>query len=129
MTYTLRIPYPPDKKARAKWNRDYSMNAYYSGKHWTQRKKDADLWHMLTVSALNRIGNYQMLTEASVTFYWSDGLDIDNHSVMGKMIVDALKGRMLADDNKKHLREVCHRFGEDKENIVIEITGKELTNV
>lgn len=42
MTEKFTIPYPPTKKGKAMWSRQYGMNAYYSGKHWAQRKKDAE---------------------------------------------------------------------------------------
>lgn len=45
-----------------------------------------------------------------VRFSWDDGLDIDNHAAIGKMIVDALKGYLLVDDNPNWFRRVSHEF-------------------
>ena len=53
-----------------------------------------------------------------ITFAWNDRLDVDNHAYMGKMIVDALKGWLIADDNKQYVAEVVHRFGTEDEIVV-----------
>ena len=55
-----------------------------------------------------------------ITLFWNDRLDIDNHAVMGKMIVDALKGRLINDDNRKWLKGVCHFF-HDEDYILVQI--------
>jgi len=36
------IEYPKTKAARARWGREYSLNAIYAGKHWRRRKEDAE---------------------------------------------------------------------------------------
>ena len=51
---TFNIPYPPTKKGKSAFCRRFGLNAYYSGKHWAQRKKDADELHALTLVALKR---------------------------------------------------------------------------
>lgn len=56
----------------------------------------------------------------AVTFYWNDRLDIDNHAIMGKMIVDAMKGRVIEDDNRRWLKSVSHNF-HDEDYIQVEI--------
>lgn len=88
------------------------MNAYYSGKHWARRQEDAEFWHLLTIGALNRqeVRRKPFDKPVIITLFWNDRLDIDNHAVMGKMIVDALKGRLINDDNRKWLKGVCHYF-------------------
>jgi hypothetical protein len=45
-----------------------------------------------------------------ITFRWNDRLDIDNHAIMGKMIVDAMKGRVIEDDSRRWVKGVCHYF-------------------
>ena len=51
---TFNIPYPPTKKGKSAFCRRFGLNAYYSGKHWAQRKKDADELHALTLVALKQ---------------------------------------------------------------------------
>ena len=59
-----------------------------------------------------------------VLFCWDDGLDIDNHAYMGKMIVDALKGHLLQDDDRRHLVGVAHEFRQDG-RITVTISDEE----
>lgn len=98
------------------------MNAYYSGKHWARRKQDAEFWHLLTRSALNRqeVRRTPFEKPVEISFLWNDRLDIDNHAVMGKMIVDALKGRLINDDSRIWLKGVCHYF-HDEDYILVQI--------
>lgn len=113
---TLFIPYPADKKAKTKFCRNYGLNAYYAGKAWQIRKRDAEHWHKLTWYAITQATGYTpKLFDKPVTvrFYWADGLDIDNHAVMGKMIVDGMKDLLLKDDTKKYVRSVQHYFRDD----------------
>ena len=116
MTVKFTIPYPPTKKGKAMWGRQYGMNAYYSGKHWAQRKNDAEVWHWMTTAAMRKAHcrTNPFDRPVIVRFYWNDGLDIDNHAVMGKMIVDAIKGTIIHDDSRRYLVGVEHYFhGED----------------
>jgi len=109
---TIRIPYPQTKGERKNWSKRYSLNAIYSGKHPAVRAKDKEAWKWMVKSALNAQGINKRPFQGPVriTFYWHDGLDIDNHAYMGKMIVDALKGYLLTDDSPKYFSEVVHRF-------------------
>lgn len=114
MKISFEIPYPPTKAGRAAWSRRYSLNAYWAGKHWTQRKKDAEYWHSLVRAELHRQGIKPRLAKHPVyiTFYHNDRLDIDNHAVIGKLVVDALKGVLLTEDDRKHFAGVRHLFWE-----------------
>lgn len=116
------IPYPESKAERSRWNKRYGMNAYYAGKPWQVRRRDADFWHALTRACMDEQGVRRVPFErpVAVVFRWNDRLDIDNHAVMGKMIVDALKGRVIEDDNHKWLRGVCHYY-HDADHISIEV--------
>lgn len=111
----LKINYPATAAGRAQWSKDYGMNAYYTGKHWSQRKKDAAYFHQLVTICMKaqRIKKRtpaEQLQPVDVEFYWNDRLDIDNHAAMGKMIIDAMKGVLIKDDNRKYLKSVKHSF-------------------
>lgn len=116
------IPYPETKRGMTAWNKRFSLNAYYSGKNYHQRKRDADDIHLLTIVALKRarVRKDLVKTPVQVIFYWDDGLDVDNHAVLGKMIVDALKGWILPDDNRRWYRKVSHEFW-DRREIGVEV--------
>ena len=118
----FRIYYPKSKAEQKRWSKEYGMNAYYAGKHWSKRKQDADYWHLLTIGALNRseVRRTPFERPVEIRFLWNDRLDIDNHAVMGKMIVDALKGRLIHDDNRPWLKGISHYF-HDEEYILVMI--------
>ena len=109
---TIKIDYPKTSEGKAKWNRQYGLNAYWSGKHWAARKKDADFWHMLVKSVLPKKCKK-----------FDKPVDIDNHAAMGKMIIDGLKGVIFTDDGKKYIKKVSHEY-HDEDYIKIEIEEK-----
>ena len=106
------IPYPPTKAAKSAWNKRFSLNAYYAGKHYHARKKDAEDLHAIAISAMKRARVKRELfqSQVSILFYWDDGLDCDNHAVIGKAIVDAMKGYIIKDDSRRYVRKVSHEF-------------------
>lgn len=117
------IPYPSTRAGMAEWSKRYSLNAYWSGKHYTARNRDAREIHDLTVLSMRRAGIRKGLLDgpAEIWFYWNDGLDVDNHAALGKMILDAMKGYILRDDNRKWVKGVHHEFWDGKE-ILVEVT-------
>lgn len=86
----FEIPYPATKRGKAAWNKRFGLNAYYAGKHWSQRKKDAEELHTLAHWVMRKAGITKRLVNhpVKVTFFWNDNLDIDNHGALGKPIVD-----------------------------------------
>lgn len=122
MTEKFRIPYPTIAAEKRNWSKQYSLNAYYSGKPWPVRKRDADFWHWITVLNMNtqNVRRAPFKSPVNVTFRWNDRLDIDNHAIIGKMIVDAIKGRVIQDDTRKWVVGVCHYF-HDEDYIGVEI--------
>ncbi|MEA4919353.1 MAG: hypothetical protein VB078_00295 [Clostridiaceae bacterium] len=125
MTTRFIIPYPTTKAGKAQWSKEYGLNAYWAGKHWAQRKEDAKYWHSLVRYELRRQGISCRLYEKPVyiTFRWDDGLDVDNHAAMGKMIVDALKGVLIKNDGRRYYAGAQHLFGNAKV-IEVEITDE-----
>lgn len=120
INFTIR--YPPTKAGKKQWNKEYGLNAYYTGKHWAKRKKDAEYWHSLTRYEMDLQGVRKTPFENPViiSFYWNDNLDCSNHAAMAKMIEDALKGRVIQDDSRKWVQGIEHYF-HDKEYIGIAV--------
>lgn len=108
----FEIPYPPTKRGKSAWNRRFGLNAYYVWKHYMARKRDAKDLHNVTMAAMHKakIKREPVNGPVEVRFYWDDNLDIDNHAVIGKAVVDVLKGQILPDDNRKWVRKVSHEF-------------------
>ncbi len=106
------IPYPATKQGKTAFCRQYGLNAYYAGKHWTLRCKDAEALHTMTLLALkrNRIERDLLHGPVELRFLYDDGLDVDNHAVIGKAILDALKGYLLPDDSPKYVRRITHEM-------------------
>ena len=118
------IPYPPTKREKAAWNKRYGLNAYYAGKHWSQRRRDAEELHTLAQWAMKcaHIRRRMVSGPVEITFRWNDGLDIDNHAALGKAFVDARKGYLLPDDNREWVQRVSHEFW-DGDAIQVEVTA------
>lgn len=112
----FRIPYPKTKAGQKQWSKDYGMNAYYAGKHWSARKRDADFWHQLVRSCLDgqEVRRIPFKRPVIISFWFNDRLDCSNHGVMIKMIEDGMKGRLIQDDSRKYVKGIeCYFHDED----------------
>ena len=103
------VPYPVNRSA---YCRRFGLNAYWSGKHWTQRKDDAEDMHWTVRAAMSaaKIPHKLMDKPVRITFSHNTRMDIDNHAAIEKLIVDSLKGWVLYDDAKKYYLERVSRF-------------------
>lgn len=126
------IPYPDTKKGKAEWNRRFGLNAYWSGKHWTKRREDAEYWHLLCNAEMNRqnVQRTPFESPVEIAIFFNDRLDVDNHSAMAKMIVDSMKGRVIEDDSRKYVKRLTQEF-HDEECILVEVLayGEKETDV
>lgn len=118
----FRIEYPNTKAGKKDWNKRYGVNAYYAGKHWSQRQQDAEYWHNMTRACMERAGVRKRPFErpVSITFHWNSNLDLDNHSIMGKFIVDAMCGRLIQGDSRRWVKEIRHLW-HDEDYIRVEV--------
>lgn len=110
----LKIDYPKSAAGKKQWNKYYGTNAYWAGKHHAVRTKDARYWHELTWAAMAKAQcrKHPFEKPVVITFLWNDNLDLDNHSMMAKMIVDALKPRIIANDSRKYVHGIEHYWHE-----------------
>lgn len=108
----FEIDYPPTKKGKADWNKRFGLNAYYAGKHWSRRKRDAEDLHKIAQAAMRRarVPQKMVMGPVWIRFYWDDNLDCDNHASIGKAFLDAGKGWFLPDDNRRWVKRVSHEF-------------------
>ena len=106
MYEVLKLDYPNTPAGKKQWMKQFGANAYYAGKFWAQRKKDADYWHAMVRACMDRQGLRKRPFERPVviTMYFNDRLDCSNHSVMFKMIEDGMKGRLIHDDSRKWVK-------------------------
>lgn len=110
--FTFDIQYPNTKAGKSLWNKQYSLNAYYAGKHWSVRKRDAEFWHLLVQEAIckQKKAIHMASVPVQITILFHDGLDCSNHAAIVKMIEDALKGKIIQDDSPKYVRKICMGF-------------------
>lgn len=115
MTESFIIPYPLSPAGKKRWNKEYGFNAYWAGKHWTRRKADADYWHQLVRHEMERqkVRRIPFENAVVITFYWNDKLDCSNHAAMGKMVEDAICGRIIKDDSRRYVRGIEHYFHDE----------------
>ena len=107
-------------------HRPVSWNRLYSQQHWTKRKALADEVHLLTLAAIPP--DAEMVKGPVwifITAHNRKPLDPDN--ICAKLYVDALKGRVIADDDPRYVRGVALRSetGDPKVEIVIQETYEE----
>lgn len=116
------IPYPTTKKGRTDWHKKYGLNSFYSGKNPYARKNAVDELHAIAKMAMRRANVRKKMvdTPVCIRFFWDDRWDIDNHAILGKAIVDAMKGYILPDDNRRWVKKVSHEFWDGGE-IMVEV--------
>ncbi len=115
----LILPYPPNFG-------QYSTNRYYEGKHFAARNRDKDDWHALVWEQLVRMQVPKQPVDYPVEliFSFDDRLDCSNHSMVAKMIEDALKGWVLPDDSRRWVRRIVCEFNSQKA-IMVEVRRHE----
>lgn len=122
MTAEFIIPYPSTKAGKNAWSRNYGLNAYYAGKHWTQRKKDAEYWHTLVYRAIHDqcVKNTIFDKPVIITGFFCSRLDIDNNAAIMKMCIDGMKGHLIIDDSTRYVKGV-EMYQHDKNCICIKV--------
>lgn len=120
MTVQFTIDYPTTKQGKTAWNRKYGLNAYWSGKHWTARQKDAEYWHSIVADCMEKqnVRKYPFENPVDITILFDDNLDCDNHAAEMKMIIDSLKGVVIHDDNRKWVKSTTMGF-HNRGNIMV----------
>jgi hypothetical protein len=105
-----------------------SLNAWYSGIHWTKRSKVKDEWraHIAgVVDTLEPVVNYPVIIEVEV--HKKRVFDSSNVAATGKLAEDGLvKSGILLDDTPKYVRSVFYTcVKDDKEYTIIRIIETE----
>lgn len=123
MKESFKIDYPASDAGKKAWNKAYGMNSIYAGKHWSERREDANFWHMMTVAAMQKAGCRREPFQKPVmlTFLWNDRMDLSNHAYIAKLIEDGMKGRIIYDDTRSWVKGINHFF-HDKPYIKIVIS-------
>lgn len=122
MTIEFTVPYPARKSA---WTKRYGFNAYWAGKKPCVRAADARDLETFVRLCLRQQGVPVRLFEkpVSISFWHNTHMDVDNHAAIEKMTVDALKGWLLRDDDRRHYREK-HSFFHDENYMRVVISDE-----
>lgn len=101
-----------------------SWNDSYAGQHWSKRKAEADRVHMAVRAAIDpdQVVMFAEPVNVTVTVFFAErALDADN--IPAKLYVDALKGWVIVDDDRRYVRSVTTVTEVDTEapRVVIEV--------
>jgi len=61
-------------------------------------------------------------TPVDICVYFNNKFDIDNNSIMAKMIIDGMKGIVIQDDSRKFVKSLTLKFY-DEDGIKVEVIG------
>lgn len=87
-----------------------SLNASYSGRHWTKRRAEASYIHTLVAidcrrQAITPITEFPI--DVTVTAYYKDNRRRDSGNISNKELIDGLViAGIIPDDNTKYIRAV-----------------------
>lgn len=104
--------------------RPMSWNVYYSGKHWSKRKAEAERVHMLVRSEIDPTWPiFDCPVEIEVRAYFKNRPQ-DASNICAKFYEDGLIGWLIEDDSPEFVRAVKTVSLIDKDNPRIEIEIK-----
>jgi len=86
-----------------------SLNAFYSGMHWSKRKKTRDTWHEKTALHAPDVSVEEYPVAVECVVLWGSGrrYDAENLAAGSKLITDGLvEAGVLRGDGPKDIRRV-----------------------
>ena len=101
-----------------------SWNAYWSGVHWTKRKKERDRVHWLVRSMIdpNTAHIFDVPVHIHINaFFENKRLQLDAGNIANKAYIDALEGWYIESDKPEFVRFVTTGSFIDKESPRLEI--------
>ena len=102
-------------------HRGPSWNDFYSGGHWTKRKEAKDIAQQLVRAYIDPNADmFPGRVDIFVTVYFKSR-EQDSDNICDKLFIDALKGRVIPEDDKRFVRWAATRSEVDKKNPRVEI--------
>lgn len=100
----------------------YSLNTIYAGKHWSKRNSEKEDWRQLVFAEMlsQKVPRKIIDGPVDIAMRFNTKMDIDNHAYIAKMIIDSLKGYLIADDDRKHVKRLTMDF-HDGNGIIVQI--------
>ena len=94
------------------------MNVFYAGMHHTNRTLLKNKWTMLVRAALPMdVAMFNAPVNITIHAYYT-GNPVDPDNIAAKLVIDGMKGIVIADDNPACVRDVTLRSTKYKENAV-----------
>ena len=100
--------------------RPQSLNNWYSGQHWTKRKREASRVHSLVRAQLGGCKTFTTPVCITVTAYFKSRPQ-DASNIVAKLYEDALIGYVLIDDSPQYVRSMTTESRIDRINPRVEI--------
>ena len=101
--------------------RPMSWNSFYSGGHWSKRDNEVKRVRVVVREVLTGDEEpYQVPVDILVTGYFAEKPQ-DSDNICDKLYIDALKGRLLNDDDSRWVRIAASCSTVDKTNPRVEI--------
>jgi hypothetical protein len=116
---TVTITIPNEKPLR--WIK------FYARRHWSNRKAEAYRVHALVRAFVDPDSEpFDGPVYITITSYFK-GRTLDPDNICSKLYIDGLKGWVIADDNRRHVRGVRSVSEVDRKNprLVIEVRAAE----
>ena len=106
-----------------------SWNKAYAGQHWTKRQAEVERIRLAVRAAIDpeTVEPFAVPVDVTITVYFaSRPQDADN--IPAKLYIDALKGWLLVDDDRHHVRSVrtVTALYAGNPRVVIEVAPAEL---
>ncbi len=101
-----------------------SWNEYWSGVHWTKRKKERDRVHWLVRSVIDpdKAKIFDSPVHIYIYAYFKDKREqLDSPNIVNKPYIDALEGWYIVNDKPEHVPIVSTSSLLDRENPRLEI--------
>ena len=117
----MTVRYTIDLTPTSEWG----MNKIYSGKHWNERKQQAQQVHLLVRASIRKQHKSVRLFRepVAIRIWYNSRLDIDNHGFLSKMIIDGMKGVLIQDDDRRYVKELVQGFHSwDRNKIIVEVS-------
>lgn len=97
----LSLPKPP------------SLNAFYSGKHWSARKKHKDTYKAVLLEAFERYDDFTA-DQYEINVEYNARYDVDNAIMCAKFVSDYLKDYgYVVDDTPKYFIKQSSKFNKN----------------
>ena len=99
-------------------------NAIYAGIHYSVRQRIVhELKQFLWCKQFSEVGLIEVPVRVTLTYHRElKSWDLDNKvGLWAKCFLDLAKGQIFKDDNVRYVKELCYRYEEGKDKLVIEI--------